>query len=108
MEALKRLYKEEIAHFRCVSVDQFLDVLREVGERCSRGWVAQLFRGYAGSDKELRSWTHFMEVLCHIKKYRMGGGVVVALNPLQKLAACFRRKKVGALLQPKADKLGDW
>jgi hypothetical protein len=107
IEALKKLYKEEIAHFQRVTLDQFMDVLREVGERCTRGWIAQLFKGYAGSDEELHSWTHFMEVVNHIKKYRTSGGVV-AQNPLQQLVGFFRRKKVGALLQPKAEKMGDW
>lgn len=107
IEALKKLYKEEIAHFQCVTVDQFMDVLREVGERCTKGWIVQLFRGYVGSDRELRSWTHFMEVVNHIKKYRLSGGLA-AQNPLQKLVGFFRSKKVAALLQPKAEKLGDW
>jgi Ca2+-binding EF-hand superfamily protein len=107
MAALKDLYREEIAHFKCVSVEQFLDVLREVGERCSKGWITQLFRGYAGSEKELRSWKHFMEVMAHIKRYRTSGGVVVQ-NPLEKLMSFFRRKKIGALLQPKTEKMGDW
>ena len=107
IEALKVLYKEEMAHFSCVSIDQFMDVLREVGEHCSKGWIAQLFRGYAGSEKLLRSWTHFMEVLNHIKKYRMSG-IVVVKNPLEQLVMFFRRKRIGALLQPKAEKMGDW
>lgn len=101
------MYKEEMAHFGSVSLEQFMDVLREVGERCSKGWIRQLFRGYAGSEKSLTKWTHFMEVMNHIKKYRTGD-VVVVQNPLEKIVLFFRRKKVGALLQPKAEKMGEW
>jgi hypothetical protein len=35
LEALKALYKEELAHFGCVSVEQFIDVLRECGKYSS-------------------------------------------------------------------------
>ncbi len=104
---LKGLYKEDIAHFKCISVDQFMDVLREIGEHCSKSWVTQLFRGYAGSDKQLQSWKHFMEVINHIKRYRMGAFAIVQ-NPLEKLMSCLRRQRVGVLLQPKAEKMGDW
>lgn len=107
IEALKNLYKEEIAHFGCVSIEQFMDVLREIGERCSVSWITQLFRGYAESDKSLKSWKHFMEVLNHIKKYRTSG-IVVVQNPFEKLIMIFRRQRVGALLQPKAEKMGEW
>lgn len=107
IEALKSLYKEEIAHFKCVTVDQFLDALREIGERCTKGWITQLFRGYAGNDKSLQSWKHFMEVMNHIKRYRTGS-IATIQNPLSRLMLFLRRKKVGVLLQPKAEKMGDW
>lgn len=107
IEALKSLYKEEIAHFKCVTVDQFLDVLREIGERCTKGWITQLFRGYAGSDKSLHSWKHFMEIINHIKRYRTGSLAVIQ-NPFSRLLLFLRRKKVGVLLQGKAEKMGDW
>ena len=107
LEALKTLYKEEMAHFACVSLEQFMDVLREIGERCSTSWITQLFRGYAGNDKSLKSWKHFMEVMNHIKKYRTRS-ITAVRNPLERIVLFFRRKRVGALLQPKAEKMGEW
>ncbi len=106
IDALKVLFTEDMAHFGHITVEQFLDVLREIGEHCSKGWITQLFRGYAGTVHCLKNWTHFMEVINHIKKYRTGSGIV--LNPFERIIAFFRRKKVGALLQPKAEKMGDW
>jgi Ca2+-binding EF-hand superfamily protein len=104
---LKSLYKEEIAHFKCVSVEQFMDILREIGERCSKTWITKLFRGFAGNDKELKSWKHFMEVINHIKKDR-GGGIDVKLSTLDKLINFFRRRNVVSLLESKSEKMGDW
>ena len=47
IEYLKSMYKEEMANFGCVTIDQFIDVLREVGESCSKRWILQLFRATA-------------------------------------------------------------
>ena len=108
IEALKALFKEEIAHFKCVTVDQFLDICREIGEHCSKGWITQLFRGYANSEVSLKTWRHFMEVVNHIKRYRTSGSIVVVQNPLQKLMTCLRQKHMSSLLRPKSEKMGDW
>jgi len=80
-------------------------VLREIGEHCSKGWIAQLFRGYSGVEHSIKTWTHFMEVINHIKQYRTKSG---SWNPFECLVTCVQRKKVGALLEPKAAKMGDW
>lgn len=46
---LRSLFEEEMAHFQCVSVSRYLDVLRECGERATKWWVAKLFRGFVQS-----------------------------------------------------------
>ena len=46
IQALYRLYAEDMAHFNCVTVSQFHDILREVGEMCSKSWLTKLFCGY--------------------------------------------------------------
>jgi hypothetical protein len=107
ISALKALFVEEMAHFQCVSVEQFMDVLREVGERCSKTWITQLFRGYASSDKQLKTWKQFMEVVSHIKRYRTSS-VVAVQNPFQKLATCFSQSRLKSMLRPRNEKFGDW
>ena len=108
LDHLKLLYKEEIAHFGCVSIDQFMDVLQEIGERCSKQWITRLFRGYSGA-ATLKTWKHFMEVVDHIKKNRMGGvGVLIVKNPMEKLMTCLQRKRIGTILRTKKEKMGDW
>jgi len=110
LESLRGLYKEEIAHFDCVTVEQFIDVMRECGESASKGWITKLFRGYGGSELQVRQWKHFMEVVNHIKKSKQQG-VLKVTNPVEKLLNFLSRMRISALLRP-ADKgkgkLGDW
>ena len=47
---LRKLYDEEIAHFRAVLVDRFTDVLFECGEKWSKNRIMKLFRGYADNE----------------------------------------------------------
>ena len=75
---LKSLYDEEIAHFKMVLVDRFLDILSEVGERISKFRVIKFFKGYAGDDFKLTDWKIFMDIFAHIKRRKMSGGFIAA------------------------------
>eukprot|EP01038_Epipyxis_sp_PR26KG_P007792 gene7792-10586_t len=104
---LKKLYLEEIDHFGCVSVKQFMDILREVGEKCSQRWIIQLFRGYAHNEEKLDSWVNFMEIFAHIKRTRKKAGNP-AFQFISWLSILFGRARVKLILNPFRNKLGDW
>jgi len=114
-------------HYSEITVEQFMDVLREIGEHCSKSWVTRLIKGYTGrypllsalcvlyvsfisvtgGKGSLTEWKHFMEVVHHIKKSRMEGDKLLT-NPWEKLVLFFSRSRIKVLLRPKREKLGDW
>eukprot|EP01034_Spumella_vulgaris_P026083 gene26082-32613_t len=107
LDALQALFDEDMAHFKCVSVTQFMDILREIGEKCRKGWIVQLYRGYVRNEEELTTWTQFMTIMNHIKKHRIDQGEVLS-RPLLNFFLWFTRRKMKTLMQPKACKMGDW
>ena len=104
-----------------------MDVLREIGEHCSKSWVTRLIKGYTGrypllpalcvlyvsfirvtgGKSSLTEWKHFMEVVHHIKRSRIEGDKLLT-NPWEKLVLFFSRSRIKVLLRPKREKLGDW
>ena len=114
-------------HFSEITVEQFMDVLREIGEHCSKSWVTRLIKGYTGrypllpalyvlyvsfirvtgGKSSLTEWKHFMEVVHHIKRSRIEGDKLLT-NPWEKLVLFFSRSRIKVLLRPKREKLGDW
>ena len=51
LDHLRELFDEDINHFRHISMHQFHDILREVGERMSQGRIRKLFKTFAADGK---------------------------------------------------------
>jgi len=102
---LKELYQEEIQHFKMVTLNQFMDCLREVGERLTKRTVQKLFRGYASDSEKIIKWEHFMLVMDHIKRQRMTTFTQLASGDA---ALAVSRQLAAALMTGNNAKMGDW
>eukprot|EP01031_Cornospumella_fuschlensis_P029638 gene29638-35775_t len=100
---LKDLYKEDIAHHGCVTVDSFLDAMRECGEKLTKRRIKELFKAYVGKIDSLESWPEFMMVVNHLKKHR-----VAPFRLSHYLLSCIVSTRARLLLSPKKEKIGDW
>lgn len=100
---LKELFKEEIEHFKMVTLNQFMDCLREVGERLTKRTVQKLFRAYANDGEKLLTWEHFMLVMDHIKRKRMTAITDLASSDA---ALALSRQLAAALMS--GTKMGKW
>lgn len=107
IDHLLKLFQEDMHHYQCITVGQFLDALREIGERCTKRWVTKLFKGYAGDDEKLLTWQNYMEVVAHIKRYRIQSAAFLT-KPFELFSRFFTRAKVRTVLKPKRNKLGSW
>jgi Ca2+-binding EF-hand superfamily protein len=108
LQHLKGLFVEDMEHFRKVTLDQFMDMLQEIGENCSKRWILQLFQAYATTEHKdhLKTWQDFMSIINHIKSVRMKPSMTN--NPFQFLTLFYNRTKIRTVLQPKRDKMGLW
>ncbi len=102
LKHLKSLFVEDIAHFQSINVDQFLDILREVGEKGNKSYVKKLFLTYA-DDLKLTEWAQFMEVINHFKLQHLNRRPLASCFILHLI---FQRNKVQRVLPPNRDKLG--
>lgn len=86
LDALKALFDEEIVNFSYVHVDRFPDILIEMGERViPTADMVKLFRGFAGDEAKLETWTDFMNIISHLKEQKTK--VKVFLDTAAKKAA---------------------
>lgn len=81
IEHLKELYDEEIAHFDMVSVHRFKDVLKECGVNLDIRNIVKIFKGYTGSETELRAWRDFMNVMTHVKLEMQEPKIILPVTP---------------------------
>jgi len=102
---LRELYEEEIEHFKMVTLNQFMDCLREVGERLTKRTVQKLFRGYAYDSEKLLKWEHFMLVMDHIKRKRM---TTISDLASSDAALALSRQLAAAMMNGNDAKMGDW
>ena len=102
---LKDLYEEEIEHFKMVTLNQFMDCLREVGERLTKRTVQKLFKGYAFDSEKLTKWEHFMLIMDHIKRKRMTTLTDLANSDA---ALALSRQLAAALMNGNNAKMGEW
>ena len=105
---LRKLYDEEMDHFRAVLVDRFTDVLLEVGERMAKGRIIKLFRGYAQSDVKLTQWKAFMDIFMHIKKAKKEGALMAKVAQAANLALIIQKRAAAMLLSGNDKKMGQW
>lgn len=105
---LRGLFDEDMAHFGHVPLEQMMDIMREIGESVSKRWIRNLMRGYGGDPEKVTSWITFMEIINHIKNYRIKTAKLLA-NPTGSFFNFFAKFKAKALLNAgKKVKLGDW
>eukprot|EP00981_Chlorochromonas_danica_P016170 scaffold15944_cov248-Ochromonas_danica.AAC.4 len=100
---LQSLYEEDMAHFRSVPFAQFMDALREVGEKCSSRYIKKLFKAYADNVDKIECWQHYIEIMNHIKRMR--------LEPhsfWNDIKTFFSRQRTKMILRPNRRKLGVW
>lgn len=103
IDHLRELFDEDMAHFQYVSFAQFMDGLRECGERCPGKMIKRLFKAYADDTNKLSSWTQYMEIMAHIKRIREDPPSI-----LGSIMEFFARQRVQRILKPNRDKLGRW
>lgn len=107
LQHLKGLFVEDMEHFRRITLEQFMDILQEIGESCSKRWILQLFQAYSKSDnQDLKTWQEFMNIINHIKTARMKPTIVK--NPFEFVNLFYNRAKIRTVLSPNRDKLGLW
>ncbi len=106
LKFLRELFDEDIAHFKCVTHEQMMDIMREIGESCSKRWIRNLMRGYGDNAESLHSWVTFMEIIHHIKNYRKKTAEILS-NPGTSFFNFFARAKAKAAMGQK-NKLGVW
>ena len=105
---LKGLYDEEIAHFKYIMTDRFLDVLSEVGEKISKYRVIKFFQGYAGDDYKFTDWKIFMNIFAHIKRHKMRGGLMAAAASAANVGMMVKQTMAASLLAESEMKFGHW
>jgi Ca2+-binding EF-hand superfamily protein len=103
LKHLKDLYKEDMAHFQMINVDQFMDILSEIGEKQQKNFIKKLFITFT-DDVQITNWQQYMEIMNHLKLQHLNRQPVASCNLLVLL---FNRAKIHALLPPKRDKLGE-
>ena len=94
---LKSLYDEEIAHFKMVLVDRFLDILSEVGERISKFRVIKFSRDTLATTK-LTDWKNFLDIFAHIKRRKMSGGFIAAAANAANVGMIVKQSMAASLL----------
>lgn len=104
---LKTLFDEDMHHYKELGVNQFVDVLREVGEKCSKKWIAKLIKIYSKNGTKVNSWKTFMEIMTHIKRSRIKASAMLS-KPMQIATSLYNRAKIFNLLDSKRKKMGDW
>ena len=104
---LKALFDEDIHHYNELGVNQFVDVLREVGESCGKQWIAKLIKIYTKNRTKVTTWKTFMEIINHIKRSRIKAGAMLS-KPIQIATSLYNRAKFFSILDPRRKKMGDW
>eukprot|EP00597_Dinobryon_sp_UTEXLB2267_P013014 CAMPEP_0170119298 /NCGR_PEP_ID=MMETSP0020_2-20130122/14302_1 /TAXON_ID=98059 /ORGANISM="Dinobryon sp., Strain UTEXLB2267" /LENGTH=636 /DNA_ID=CAMNT_0010348621 /DNA_START=51 /DNA_END=1957 /DNA_ORIENTATION=+ len=105
---LKTLFDEDMQHYNYVGVNHMVDILREVGEKCSTSWITNLFKTYSPNNPtKVESWKIFMEIINHIKRSRIRSGSMVTKH-VEIATFALSRLKVLTMLGSKKRKLGDW
>lgn len=108
LQNLKGLYVEDMEHFRRISLEQFMDILQEIGEKCSKRWILQLFQAYSSHENKdaLVTWQEFINVVNHIKTNRMKPTIIN--NPFEFINLFYNRAKIRSVLSATRDKMGFW
>ena len=104
---LKALFDEDMHHYKELGVNQFVDVLLEVGEKCSKQWIAKLIKIYTKNGTKVNSWKTFMEIMTHIKRNRIKASAMLS-KPMQIATSLYNRAKLFNILDSKRKKMGDW
>lgn len=107
LQHLKGLFLEDIEHFRCVNIERFMSVLEEIGEKCTKNWIGELFQAYSQHEYQdrLTTWQEFVLVLNHIKTTRMRPSIVT--RQIQLVNRFFKLAQARAVLSSR-DKMGAW
>jgi Ca2+-binding EF-hand superfamily protein len=103
LKHLKELFVEDLAHFGEINVDQFMDILSEIGEKQSKSYIRNLFITFM-NDLKISTWTQYLEIVNHLKLQHINRQPIASCNLFVLL---FNRAKVSTLLPSKRNKMGE-
>ena len=104
---LKSLFDEDMHHYKFLGVNQFMDILEEVGDKSSRGWVTKVVKIYTKNSMKVDSWQTYMEIMNHFKTARMKASRLLS-RPIEMANVFYTRTKMFSLFESKWKKMGDW
>ena len=104
---LRSLYDEEMAHFKMIMTDRFIDVLMEVGEKISKYRILKLFQG-TQTTISLQNGRHIWISYAHIKRRKMSGGFMAAAASAANVGMMIKQSMAASLLAESENKFGHW